>query len=299
MRVVFCTYLAAMWPSLSPLYDEHVALGDEVIVMPLPYYVRDYTGTPIKRFVDCTFPVKVTAPDFHYLENLLPDRIYFHNPYDDRNRITMIDPEFFSTKLAQCTHDLVYVPYYTFPFGDDLDSIIMAPGVRVADRIIVWDEKSKRSYIDTLSRLVQKDWSSIITVNDRPVPPIHYSMPKDWKRIAKGRRLIFFNTSVVPLIQDGPHEIRKIHETIAAYQNNDVCLLWRPHPLFEAAVMAIHPELRRAYYRTVDDFKRNRLGIFDTSSDLERAVALSFYYVGDPSSVAIFFEKQNKPVRII
>ena len=298
MKVMFCPYLAAMWGSMSPLYSEHTQAGDDVMVMPLPYTTRDRNGAPMTYRVD-EFPVPVLKPSLICLRDIHPDLLYFHNPYDARNAVTMVAREFHSARLAECTDDLTYVPYYTMPVspGNDVEHIITAPGVLRAKHIIVYSVESRDKYARVLFDKTHVDWTSRIIVKQRPKPKT-YVMPEEWSIIAKGRDLVMFGTSLSAVIGRKEVELEKIRDVISSHQQ-ETCLLWRPHPLYDATLTAMLPGLRRQYREIVETFVKSGQGIFDTSWDLERAVTLCSSYVGDPSSVVGFFREQGKPVRII
>ena len=42
---------------------------------------------------------------------------YIHNPYDNWNYVTSIDPAFYSWELKKYTDCLVYIPYYSTAGG--------------------------------------------------------------------------------------------------------------------------------------------------------------------------------------
>lgn len=298
-RVVFCPYLSAMWASMAPLYAEHVAAGDDVTVMSLPYAVRDPSGDALEYQTDTGYPVPQTVASVHVLKQMHPDIIYFHNPYDNRNAITQILPAFHSRQLAACTEDLTYVPYYTMPMdpGADVEHIILAPGVRRADHIIVYSKESADAYFSILGQY-SVDWKRRIIVKQRP-PKTNYTMPTGWQMIAKGRKLIMLGTSLSALINREDDELARITRTITENQNAQTCLLWRPHPLYKATLTALLPHLLLTYHGIVKTFVEHQQGILDTSWDLDRAVTLCSEYIGDPSSVVGFFHEQDKPVRLI
>ena len=295
-RVVFCPYLSAMWASMAPLYAEHVAAGDDVTVMSLPYAGRDHSGEVLEYHTDTGYPVPQTVASIHILKEMLPDIIYFHNPYDGNNIITQVQPIFFSKHLAECTDNLVYVPYYTMPGtpGGDLKHIIEAPGVRRANHIVVYSQESANRYMSVLNIDRER-----IIIKQRPELRTDYEMPDEWQRIARGRRLVMFGTSLLALMDNEVEELAKICNIIGTYQHKDVCLLWRPHPLYDATLTAMLPKLQKTYRGIVNNFVEYQLGILDTSWDLERAVTLCTEYIGDSSSVVGFFHEQGKPVQII
>ena len=295
-RVVFCPYLSAMWASMAPLYAEHVAAGDSITVMSLPYAVRDSAGTPGEYRTDLGYPVPQTVASIHVLKEMHPNVIYFHNPYDNINAITQINPAYYSRKLAECTDDLTYVPYYTM--GGDLEHIIKAPGVRRADHIIVYSQEQADNYFSVLGQY-SVDWKQRIIIKQRPAPRTDYEMPAEWIRIARGRKLVMLGTSLGALLNREDEELALICRTISDNQNSQICLLWRPHPLYDATLSALLPNRLKTYHAIVRNFVEYQQGILDTSWDLERAVTLCTEYLGDPSSVVWFFHEQNKPVRFI
>nr|MCR4743957.1 hypothetical protein [Lachnospiraceae bacterium] len=79
---------------------------------------------------------------------------------------------------------------------------------------------------------------------------------------------------------------------------DEIALLWRPHPLMEATVRSIHPELWDEYSRIVEKYKEEKWGIYDDTAELDRAIAISDAYYGDASSVVNLYQKTGKPVMI-
>lgn len=298
MKIFFCPYIAAMWSSMKPLYDEHIANGDDVSVMALPYCTRNYDGSISEYMID-SYPVDVVSPSIGYLERVHPDRIYYHNPYDDHNTVTMVEPHFFTKKLAQCTDDLVFVPYYTHGYfdGGDLETIIRSAGVRRANHIIVYSEEQKKRYASILGEY-SIDWMSKIIVKTRPAYE-YDAIPDEWERIARGRKLIMLCSSVGTLINERRTALDKISAAIRDNQNDDVCIVFRPHPLYAATIKAMIPELEKQYNAIVSAFVVNEQGIFDASSDVERSAYFCDEYIGNPSSVVAFFRQHGKPIHII
>ena len=83
------------------------------------------------------------------------------------------------------------------------------------------------------------------------------------------------------------------------YENKDeVALLWRPHPLIKNTVFSMRPQLWAEYEKLVKQYKEEGWGIYDDSSDMDRAVIISDAYYGDGSSVVQVYQKTGKPVMI-
>lgn len=77
---------------------------------------------------------------------------------------------------------------------------------------------------------------------------------------------------------------------------DQIALLWRPHPLVKATISSMHPQLWQAYEELVKWYKAEGWGIYDDSADLDRAIALSDAYYGDPSSVVQLCQKVGIPI---
>lgn len=298
MKVFFLPYIAQMWSSMKPLYEEHISAGDDVSVMALPYCTRRYDESISDYRVD-DFEVDTIPPSIGYLERVHPDRIYFHNPYDDHNAVTMIEPHFFTKNLANCTDDLVFVPYYTHGYtdGSDLETIIKAQGVRRANHIVVYSEEQKKRFASILCGY-SVDWKDRIIIKKRPQYQ-YGDIPEEWKKIAQGRKLIMLGTSLGTVIDQRDKALDNISRVISENQNNNVCLVFRPHPLYEATLTAMIPGILKRYHIIVDAFINFKQGIFDTTPDVERSVYFCEEYIGNPSSIVAFFRQQGKPITII
>ena len=77
------------------------------------------------------------------LESACPDLAYIHNPYDDCNYVTSIDPAYYSSELKKYVGKLVYVPYYvTSGFFSQWE----LPAYRNVDYMIIQSEFVKAEY---------------------------------------------------------------------------------------------------------------------------------------------------------
>ena len=68
--------------------------------------------------------------------------------------------------------------------------------------------------------------------------------------------------------------------------------------MIEATLVSMRPMLWSAYEEIRDWYLKEGWGIYDDSSNLDRAVVLSDGYYGDSSSVVELFLKQGKPAMI-
>ena len=85
-------------------------------------------------------------------------------------------------------------------------------------------------------------------------------------------------------------------EDIFKENQDEVALLWRPHPLVKATVESMRPQLWIEYDRIVRKYQEEGWGIYDDSADLDRAIEISDAYYGDSSSVVQLYQQTGKPV---
>lgn len=133
----------------------------DAYVVPIPYYDRNpdhslgefhYEGGDFPDYVPI---IHYEAYDF---EKRRPDVVYIHNPYDDTNYVTSVDPRVYSNELKKYTDKLVYIPYFVLSEPDannpnDVDAIshfVITPVVLNADKVIVQSEAMKQTYINAL-----------------------------------------------------------------------------------------------------------------------------------------------------
>ena len=92
-------------------------------------------------------------------------------------------------------------------------------------------------------------------------------------------------------------KIKNVLHQFKSYQSS-IALLWRPHPLMKANLQAMYPELCDEYHQIVENYIQEEWGIYDDSSDLDRAIAISDAYYGDGSSVVQLCQKAGMPVML-
>lgn len=162
LEIVFMPYKASMWDSLESVWIAADQDPDcDAYVVPIPYYDRNpdhsfgqfhYEGGDMPEYVP------VTHYEMYDLSKRLPDVIYIHNPYDDCNFVTSIDPRFYSSELNKYTEKLVYIPYFVLAEPDpeneksieNISHFVTVPGVINSDKVIVQSEAMRQVYIKVL-----------------------------------------------------------------------------------------------------------------------------------------------------
>lgn len=327
-EAVFLPYKASMWDSLESVWQAADADPDwDTYVIPIPYYDKNPDGSFREMHYEGNqYPdhVPITRYDAFDFSAHRPDMIFIHNPYDDYNYVTSIHPFFFSKNLKNYTDRLIYIPYFVLAEPDpdsetDLENLkhfCTVPGVYNADQVIVQSENMRKLYINVLSREAGEDtrpyWEKKILGLGSPkfdkisgTRKEDLTIPEDWKRLlykpdGTRKKVILYNTSVGALLENGEKMLGKMRNVFQVFESrqDDILLLWRPHPLIKATIESMRPQLWQEYQRTVEAYRAGGWGIYDDSADLDRAIALCDAYYGDGSSLVQLCQKAGRPVML-
>ncbi len=302
--IVFLPYKASMWDSLESIWQ--AAKEDtccECYVVPIPYYDKDSHGRLTAYHYEGTqFPEYVPITDYRDfdLESRTADIIYIHNPYDDGNHVTSIDPDYYSAKLKEHTDKLVYVPYYATSGGmSEAQSLCKA--YLSADYIIVQAEGHK-DYFDAciprekLLALGSPKFDRVVKLCENPP-----EVSEDWKNKMRGKTVYFFNTSLGGMLADTDAFLKKLRYVFDCFTGKeDACLLWRPHPLLDETFTTARSQYKEEYEQLKQDFLTAEQGIYDTTPDIEKTIEVSDCYIGDSgTSVTALFGIAGKPVYLL
>lgn len=328
IEAVFLPYKASMWDSLESIWKAADKDPDcDAYVIPIPYYDRNPDGSFREMHNEGKqYPKYVPVTDYREYDFAArrPDMIFIHNPYDDCNYVTSVQPFFYSKNLKQYTEKLVYVPYFILgevdPDNEEavkgMEHFCTVPGVINADKVIVQSKKMRKVYIDVLTRYAGKDtkkyWEEkILGLGSPKVDKIlntkkeEQEIPEEWLRIIRKedgswKKIIFYNTSVSALLKHGEKMLQKMQDVFAIFKErvDEVTLLWRPHPLLKATIGGMRPELWAEYEKIVDEYRAQGWGIYDDTADVDRAIAVCDGYYGDWSSVVQLCQERGKLVMI-
>ncbi len=315
---VFLPYKASMWDSLESVWK--AACDDaewESVVIPIPYYNRNTDDSLGEmQYEGADFPEDVPVTDWqqYSLEKEHPDIIFIHNPYDQFNIVTTVHPLFYASRIKDYTEKLVYIPYFVHQNDIVAEHYCVLPGTIYADVVILQSEKVREQYLRyyeaALPELVEKQGREAIEKKFQALgsPKFDVSadsqndIPEEWREfLGQGKKVIFFNTHLRGLMQGKSEQfLRKLEWVFNFFQKQeDVVLLWRPHPLMVETARAMNPEAVEPYLKLVDRYRRQKIGIYDDSRELHRAIDLSDAYYGSGSSVVELFRQQGKPVMLM
>ena len=334
-EVVFLPYKAAMWDSLQSVWRAAQEDGQcDAYVIPIPYFDKNPDGSfREEHYEGDLYPpdVPVTRYDEYDFEERRPDIIFIHNAYDNWNLITSVHPKFFSDNLKKWTEQLVYIPYFVLKEMDPdneqavekIKHFCFMPGIINADKVIVQSEDMKRIYINEYRKaakehglqgshvdrvcLEQKFLGLGSPKYDRvaAIKREDLEVPQEWLKVigkADGSRkkVILYNTGIAALLTHNEKWVDKIEDVLRIFKENqnEVALLWRPHPLIESTMKSMRPEILQKYTRLKEQYLAEGWGIYDETADVDRAVVLSDAYYGDGSSVVQLYQQTGKTIMI-
>ncbi len=307
-EIIFLPYKASMWDSLESIWQ--AAADDkencDAYVIPIPYCDRNPDGSAAQWHCEADqFPSYVPITDYreYDIAKHRPDVIYIHNPYDGYNRVTSVDSNYYSSELKKYTNMLVYVPY--FVSGPAVsEGICQAPGIVVADHVIVESEEIKKQYEayypggnppkDKFLALGSPKFDKVLSSKKED-----FVLPDNWGKIINGRKIILYNTSLGAMLENSDKVSAKLRYVFSVFkERKDVALWWRPHPLMKATMESMRPEILQEYEQIEQAYINEGWGIYDDTAELDRAITWSDAYYGDMSSVVWLYKVTGKRIMI-
>ena len=333
--LVFLPYKASMWDSLESIFlEKQKDKNYELYVIPIPYFDKNADGSMGEmHYEGMQFPLNIPITSWQdiSLKKLYPDEIYIHNPYDDGNLVTSIHPAFYARELVNYTRKLIYVPYFVLQEIDPNDQaavdkikhFITTAGVYYADQIIVQSENMKQIYVNEYikwaveqrfgGKHIDRKYQErrILGLGSPKIDKIlkmskeQIEIPQEWLKVlvksdGTRKKVVLYNTSIGSLLKYNEKILDKIKNVLKIfYENkNEITLLWRPHPLLKSTIQSMRPALWAEYEQIVSWYKNGAWGIFDDTTDLDRAIMICDAYYGDVSSVVNLVQKTNKIIMI-
>ncbi len=334
-EVIFLPYKASMWDSLESVY---IAAKEDIncdaYCIPIPFFdLNPDHSFGQMHYEGKEYPENIEITDWqtYRFEERKPDEIYIHNGYDNWNLVTSVHPRFYSENLKKYTEMLIYIPYFIMGKIDPEDNAVVEakkhfcfmPGIINADKVILESENVKKLYVNEylkaakanglIGKHIDKKYleqkflglgspkiDKVLSTNKDDI-----EIPSEWiKKIERPdgtwKKIILYNTSIAALLKHNEMWIEKIEEVLKVFKEyqDKIILLWRPHPLIENTMKSMRPTVAERYQQIKEMYIKEDWGIYDDTSDVDRAIVLSDAYYGDHSSVVQMYRQTGKPVMI-
>lgn len=302
IEIAFLPYKASMWDSMESVYlaaskDPEV----HAVVVPIPYFEKDENGSLARKCYEIEeFPQNIPCTSYvdYDIKSVKPDIIYIHNPYDNFNYLTSVDPDFYSKELKKHCRRLVYIPYFCSNGGFSSALSFLYSYMWVND-IVVQSDAMRLCYNEIVdqSKFIITGSPKFDCVQEEHLEALE--LPLEWRTRKEGKQVIFFNTSLASLLGGSVKDyLRKIEYVFRQFQGREkYCLLWRPHPLLEETFQTLRSDYYSEYLRIKNFFLKDVAGIYDDTANISYAIACSDAYIGtESSSLVILFEAAKKPL---
>lgn len=312
LEVLFLPYKSSMWDSMESIWKATLEDAEcDVYVVPIPYYDRNPDRTFGEyHYEGYEYPeyVSVTHYEEYNIAERRPDIIYIHNPYDNCNLVTSVDPRFYSRELKQYTECLVYVPYYLFPNKLDEYPMVLTPVLYSADIIVAQNEFVRDAYIQEIKNLQ----ASGININcqviamgtpktDKMVRVLKegVNIPDEWISQSTNKRKIFLNTNVSLILNNGDKFVENMRRVFELFnKRQDVFVVWREHPLTYETLKSMKNNMICEYEELKSFFVDSGIGVIDDHVEAYEAMSFSDCYFGAGGSLIPIYAVSGKPMLI-
>lgn len=323
IEIVFLPYKASMWDSFESVYLAAKADPNcHAYCIPIPYFNKCPDGSFDKfHYEGDLYPDSVEITDWqaYDIEKRHPDIIFIHNPYDDRNIVTSVHPQYYTDKLKDHTNLLVYIDYGLnlwmpkIPFVNTLKAQSFFPLVNNVDLFITYSDEQRQQNQVAFRTFVKnkKELDKFVTLGSPKFDKVlhtsrkEFTLPEEWEKILRTpasayKKVILYNNSIGAILENCEEFFEQFLKMIEIFKHrDDVVLWWRPHPLAFETIKSMRPEYIGKYEQIMRYYNSESIGIYDDSTDLHRAIAWSDAYYGHESSVVFLYLATGKPFSII
>ena len=289
-RLAFLPYKYSMWDSMETVYDAAIDRGMKPIICPIEYLTKGDSKWHDESVIFNQMGYE-TSKDITKANLLV-----IHYPYDGNNKVTCINPQFYSRELKAAGYKLVYLAYCGSMFGKNF---ILQPGVRNANYIFTDTEEERQVYINTWKIYRNIDISTRVhCVGGLPKYEAvnkHRESPACFKPINK--HIVLLCGGLTSLLND-PRRIDKWREVVDKFADMDECeLIFRPHPLTMDMLNAMQPKRRDDYLDFLEEIRRR--AVLDDSPNDQMSLRYATYLVSDPSSMIDMWKRTGKDYEVI
>lgn len=305
IKVAFFPYKFSMWDSLESIWE--AANRDEKCdcqIIPIPYYTKDDEDKFTRlHYEGEDFETGCSIIDYrkYNLEEEQPDIMYIHNPYDQYNAVSMVEPRFFSDELKKYGGMLVYVPYYMSGCCSKYENLDIAygKGALNSDYIIVQSKALKEAY---------QYWGfpsrRILALGSPKIDAIHKLISEEqqinpeWHKKVAGKKVVLLNTSISTFLNKEGW-LKEIKEWAEIILQSGMTLIWRPHPLLADAIQTLGKEQEEQFQQLTELITEAECGLIDMEADAYSAMKVSHAMISDYSSLILQYTFTGKPVLML
>ena len=275
----FLPYKRSMWNSMASVYEECLNAGAVAYVLPLPYYLM-----PDKTEV-CERDLFTNALPIDLLEKITFDFLVIHYPYDGRNKVTSMLPEYYTAELRNYGK-VIFIPYSCTP------GIFtrLHTGLANIDYAFLCSEAECDAFIS--------EWAAHGV--DFTGRVFGYGSPKmdAVQKCSRGSATLVIN-SLAPYLYAPFVRIDAYRRVITNEIERGRKVIFRPHPLLRQTIKSMRPDTAEAYSEFIKWCNEQENVIVDETENLEQALEEADYLISDPSSVLEMWQSTGREYTVI
>lgn len=275
----FLPYKRSMWNSMASVYEECLNAGAVAYILPLPYYLM-----PDKTEV-CERDLFTNALPIDLLGKITFDFLVIHYPYNGRNKVTSMLPEYYTEQLRNYGK-VIFIPYSCSP---GVFSRIHS-GLANIDYAFLTSEAECSAFTNA--------WKTYGI--DYTGKVFGYGSPKmdAIEKCSCGSATLVIN-SLAPYLSAPFIRIQAYQHVITNEIGRGRKVIFRPHPLLRQTIKSMRPDTEAAYNKFISWCETRDNVYVDETEDLEHALEQADYLISDPSSVLEMWQSTGREYRII
>ena len=295
IKLVFLTMEYAVWPSFMPVYKQ--ALLDsryecKIVCVPFSsdYKIESYKEE-LEKYERNGYPV------IHYesydLAQDSPDIAFIIKPYNS------VPSKYYITQVQRIVPRSIYIPYAMETSGSNDSIFYQCIGAvqLLSWKVMAWGP----AYYEKMKKYTLNKGDNYLPIG-HPRADIKadndYALEKKIKAKSKGKKIIMWNTHFTLEENSGWGSYMEWGKYILEYfrNNDDLILLWRPHPFF---YMAYAQKMEMDVNKVIEWFEKLDLQkniVIDSTESYLTSFNLSDALISDATSFVPEYLCQRKPI---
>lgn len=306
INVVFFAELGGKWDSMDSVYQSLMKREDchvDVVLAPIFRAVKLKDDSVRTDVVYDDYLTSMGINHIPYTEYIMeekePDIAFISQPYES------VTPEMFWSENISKYSRLVYLPYFSSTtikkeISCSFDSFFKLNTERFSWLIPCQSETMQEYYKEYASLNGKNTVVTGIPKWDYPISlnKINTPCPKDWKSKLRGK--VFLWNTHFSLSNQGFNIFEEGKKFIDLFLKNDnISLIWRPHPMTESIIKLYAPEKLSIYQNMIATIKNSSNIVIDDSPKYDSAFVWSDALISDFSSLVDQYILMNKPFAYI
>lgn len=304
LKVLFVAELGAKWDSMESVYRAFKDRSDceiDVVIEPIIRTVSLTDGSTRSEVIyeDYLTPLGIRHILYnnYSFEEEEPDITFICQPYES---VTL--PMFWPENIAKHSK-LVYLPYFSnVSLNKELSSaynLFLMKFQQYSWKIVCQSETMKMLY----KACSPQKGKNVITTG---LPKTDYvkslnrentPCPEEWREKLSGKKVFLWTTHYIFQKSGSQFLDKKGIDFLKLFSDNqEIALIWRPHPMTKTVIDIYAPELLPAYNALIETIKNSDNMILDENKSYAPSFVWSDALISDFSSMLDQYLHLNKPI---